>query len=111
MTELHYEFEGWLGDELLETFPCFIVSSALAANLESAALDGFSLDRVIASVPEDIDLADGRAIPDFRWLKVDGRAGAADFGIGPGHRLVVSEKALHVLQSRPLAHALIEDFD
>ena len=26
--KLHYEFEGWLGDELLESTPCFIVFGA-----------------------------------------------------------------------------------
>jgi hypothetical protein len=36
---LHHRFEGWLGDELLETFPCFLVSSAMAAALEEAGLE------------------------------------------------------------------------
>ena len=27
--KLHYEFNGWLGDDILESFPCFIVSERL----------------------------------------------------------------------------------
>ena len=26
---LHFQFEGWLGDDLLESFPCFLVSNSV----------------------------------------------------------------------------------
>ena len=29
ISKLHYQFDGWLGDDLLESFPCFIVSESL----------------------------------------------------------------------------------
>jgi hypothetical protein len=26
VTKLHFEFDGWLGDVLLESFPCYIIT-------------------------------------------------------------------------------------
>jgi hypothetical protein len=43
VTHLHYEFEGWLGDDLLTTFPEFIVTERLARALEQSGLTGFGL--------------------------------------------------------------------
>lgn len=34
VSRLHYEFEGWLGDALLTTFPCFIATRAACQALE-----------------------------------------------------------------------------
>ncbi|WP_231570837.1 hypothetical protein [Vibrio jasicida] len=31
--KLHLEFDGWQGDDLLEAFPCFLVSEHLATAL------------------------------------------------------------------------------
>lgn len=33
---LHYEFEGWIGANLLESTPAFIVSSKLGTELENS---------------------------------------------------------------------------
>lgn len=35
---LEYEFDGWLGDDLLESFPCFVVSERLKNPLEEMLL-------------------------------------------------------------------------
>jgi hypothetical protein len=37
---LNYEFDGRLGDELLESWPCFIVTQSLADRLKSSGLTG-----------------------------------------------------------------------
>src|SRR3954454_10828086 len=31
---LEYRFDGWLGDDLLESFPCFVVTERLANELK-----------------------------------------------------------------------------
>ena len=49
VTRLEYKFEGWLGDEILETFPCFIVTEAVASEITKLNLTGFSLDSVKVS--------------------------------------------------------------
>jgi len=105
VTYLHYQFDGWLGDELLESTPCFIVSSSLASDLKSAALTGFSLEHVEVSVSEQFTALKGDlTLPQFRWMKVEGTAEIDDFGLGAGLRLIVSERALAVLKRR-IAHA------
>jgi len=109
VSHLHHRFEGWLGDELLEVFPCFLVSSALAKALEEARLVGFSLDAVEVSVsPEFQELYPGRTLPEFRWLKMTGKDRDADFWLTPDFRLEVSSRALNVLRKFKIAHAVIE---
>jgi hypothetical protein len=106
VTRLHYEFQGWLGDDLLESFPCFIVSERLAAELLRSELTGFTLDALKVSTSAEFEeLHPGRRLPEFRWLRVAGRAGQDDFGIGPDYRLVVSAAALAVLEGFSLRHA------
>jgi hypothetical protein len=105
----HHRFEGWLGDELLTVFPCFLVSSALAKALEEARLVGFSLDDVeVSTSPEFQELYPGRTLPEFRWLKITGKDREADFRLTPDFRLEVSSRALEVLKRFNLAHAEIE---
>ncbi len=41
---LHYEFDGWLGDDLLESFPCFMVTKGLRERLAESGLSGYLLD-------------------------------------------------------------------
>jgi hypothetical protein len=38
VSHLHYVFEGWLGDELVESFPCWMVTESLAARIADAKL-------------------------------------------------------------------------
>lgn len=47
--KLHFEFSGWLGDDIIETFPCFIVTEALKNKLEIDGLTGIIFDNVIIS--------------------------------------------------------------
>lgn len=111
VSRLHYEFEGWLGDDLLESFPCFIVTERLAVALERAGLTGFVLDDVTTTrSPEFEELYPDTQLPSFRWLRVTAHAGTADFGIGPDYRLVVSTGALTILERFELKQAGREPF-
>jgi hypothetical protein len=108
---LHYEFEGWLGDELLESFPCFVVTRKLAAAIEEAGLNGASFESVEISVSENFKEAHPRvALPSFVRFVPTGKAGVGDFGISDG-RLVVSERALRILKKARLRHADVTPFD
>ena len=40
---MHFEFSGWLGDAILETFPCVIATLSAAAALEQSGLTGIQL--------------------------------------------------------------------
>lgn len=96
--KLHYRFDGWLGDELIESTPCFIITEQLAHLLEHAKVTGIQTDHVEVTTSEQFkDLYSNRMLPQFVWLKVHGTAGADDFGIATGMRLVVTERALNLL--------------
>lgn len=102
--KLHYEFQGWLGDELLESTPCFIVSERVAREIEKAQLTGAGFDEVEITVSEQFqELYPNRQLPTFHWFKVNGGVGHDDFGIAADLRLVVSERALAVI--KPLCPA------
>jgi len=111
VSKLQYRLSGWLGDDLLETFACFIATESLASELEAAGFTGFHLDTVeIARSPEFDELYPGRQLPEFRWLKVTGRAGADDLGLSDAHRLVVSTRVLEALRRHQIEHCDVERF-
>jgi hypothetical protein len=105
VTHLHYEFQGWLGDELLESFPCFIVTQRLANRLRSSQLSGFSLSEAEVSASDKfMERHPGQELPSFEWLQVLGTPGVDDFALSVGARLVVSQTALDMLQEFPLEY-------
>jgi hypothetical protein len=97
-------FDGWLGDSLVESFPCYVVTEALADRL-AATFSGFALDDVETSASEQFrELHPRGVLPKFRWLRVTGIAGVDDFGMASDHRLVVSQRALDLVRASGAAH-------
>jgi hypothetical protein len=106
--ELHYEFDGWLGDDLLEGFPCFLVTEKLAEALKGSELTGWRLKDVAVSKSAIFeDLYPERDLPRFRWLIVDGQQND-DFSLADSLRLEVSDRALDLLRTHAIDHAIIE---
>lgn len=98
---LHILVEGWLGDHLLETSPCFIVTRQLGKDLERNRLSGYDLDHVEIEISDQfIEIYGDRELPAFYWLKVSGEAGVSDFGISDQLKLIVSGQALDVMRNR-----------
>jgi hypothetical protein len=109
---LEYCFDGWQGDTLLETFPCFIATKSLAAHLMSSPLTGFQFGEVsITKSPVFIELYPNRSLPAFVWLQLAGQAGRDDFGLAIDGRLVVSARALAILRASGISHSLVENFE
>ena len=109
IARLHYGFEGWLGDVLLESFPCFILTEGVVQELESMRATGFSVDNVeITKAKQFEDIYPNRQLPEFRWLKVSGKPGVDDFGLADDFRLVVSERVLHLLELHGLENAIVD---
>ena len=107
---LHYQFDGWLGDEIIESFPCLIVSQRLAV-LFPSTLTGFELAEVEISKSEEFeDLCPGRILPAFRWLKVNGTAGVDDFGVAEDNRFVISQNALETLRQGMMSNCGVEEW-
>lgn len=102
---LHYVFDGWLGDELLTSFPCFIVTERLANEIEGMKTSGVRFaDVKITQSLQFEELHPGKTLPEFKWLQVFGTPGHDDFGISRDRRLIVSERVLNTLKLYDLSH-------
>jgi len=109
VSRLHYKFDGWLDDELLETFPCYIITKRLWKVIQDEEFTGVESAPVEISLSEVFqELYPNRKVPDFVWLKVSGKAGIDDFGITSDNRLVVSERVLNLLG---LKYCLVVPFE
>jgi hypothetical protein len=109
---LVYEVEGWLGDDLLEAFPCFVVTERLADAIRSTELTGWQLEPVEVSQSAQFEeLNPGIALPRFQRLHVLGTEAACDFNLDGEHRLQVSDAALLLLRRFNVAHCTIEALD
>jgi len=112
VSRLHYELEGWLGDDLLQSFPCFVVTARLKRALESIPASGCEFDSVEVTKSQTFaELYPGRDLPEFFWLKPTGRAGLDDFGMSADHVLVASERALKCLRAFSLANCETGDYE
>jgi len=112
ISKLHYQFDGWLGDDLLETFPCYIVTEKMKEKIESNNLSGARFDSVMISVSDQFqEMYPNKTLPQFFWLKVDGSAGKDDFGIAKDHRLVISKKALDTMKQLNIENSDIEEYN
>lgn len=106
---LVYQFEDWFGDDLLETFPCFVVTERLARAIQASRLTGFALEPVATTTSDKfVERNPRHALPDFHLLRVHGKGRDGDFRIGKDHRLVVSDAAFELLGGFSLKHCLVE---
>ena len=95
---LNYEFDGWLGDELLTSYPCFIITERVRDELVSLAATGAEFGPVIVTKSQTFEeLYPGRSLPQSHWLKVLGRPGIDDIAEVQGE-LVVSDRVLARLE-------------
>lgn len=106
VTKLHYQFDGWHGDELLESTPCFIVTSKLASKIQVEKLSGVKFNEVYVTKSDEFeDFFPDVQLPEFVWLQVDGVPGVDDFGITSDLNLIVSEYSLKILKESGISHA------
>jgi hypothetical protein len=109
--KLHYQFDGWLGDELLESSPCYIVTERLANAIRNQEFSGYELKAVEVSTSDQFrELYPDRQLPQFAWLGITGKAGVDDFGMDEDGRLVVSERAFGTLKATQLSNCEVSDF-
>ncbi len=97
---------------MLESFPCFIVTDNLFKELIKNKLTGKIFDKVFVTTSDKFrDLnPQTLSLPNFHWLKVNGKAGVDDFGLSVDHELVISEKVWSVLQRFKIERADFEEF-
>jgi hypothetical protein len=105
---VHYVFSGWLGDDIVESFPCFLVADHLARAIAASTLTGIQLDDVEVSVEPQFErlLPDvAAALPAWVWLRITGRPERDDFWLDDGAQLHVSEHAYQLLQRFEVSNA------
>ncbi|TPM45393.1 hypothetical protein FJ951_16200 [Mesorhizobium sp. B2-2-3] len=112
VSKLHYQVEGWFGDALVTTFPCFLVTEEAKRGLLDIGISGATFAPAEVTKSENfLELQPDVELPPFVWLKVDGRAGHDDFGVNQKLNLVISERAFDVLDELGLPSASIQPFD
>ncbi|SEA55951.1 hypothetical protein SAMN05660909_02491 [Chitinophaga terrae (ex Kim and Jung 2007)] len=95
---LQFIFDGWLGDDLIECFPCFLISETLQLSLGKTDLGGFTIKEVeIAYSSLFEELYPDRKMPAFKWLVIIGKDGD-DFFLDTKNNLIVSERCLGFLK-------------
>lgn len=122
VSHLHYEFYGWLGDEILETTPCFIVTASLADDIRNSDLTGYIFDDVeISKSDEFIDLYPKKILPKFKRLIPQGTVdvygesytnwSGHDFCFSQKSILVVTEKVLSILKHHSFENCDIKELN
>jgi hypothetical protein len=125
VTELHFEFDLWPHDVLVEGYPCWLITVPAIDRIKAAGLTGVRAEPFELTMSEQFQhFHQNRKLPKFLWLKVEGTAFKDDFGISRIERtipadtlikkrlyeLAISERALKLLQSLGIAHAAIYEF-
>ena len=111
VTQLVYLFHGWLGDDLVESFPCYIVTERLKTAILQEELTGYEFEEATVKTSEQFhELYPNKILPDFSWFVLVGKAGIDDFGLDQSSQLVVSEKAWETLHQFQLLYCDVEDF-
>lgn len=107
---LHYEFEGWMGNDILESFPCYIVTEQLRKGIETEMLTGITFDTVLVSKSDTfLELYPDKELPNFFWAKINGEFSKDDFFITEKNTLAISDKAYSLLKNYSIDQADIED--
>ena len=62
--------KGWLGNDIVESFPCFIVTDGLKEAILKNCFSGVEFDhvKVTTSYPFE-ELYPGLTLPPFNWMK------------------------------------------
>lgn len=109
--KLNYEFDGWLCDDILESFPCYIMTESLRKEIESRNLSGIGFDNVLISKSDTFsELYPNKKLPLFFWAKIFGSKNKDDFFITEKNILAISDKAYSVLQKFNISHADTEEY-
>jgi hypothetical protein len=108
VSAVEYVLDGPDTDDLIESFPVFLVSDDLAARLEENGLGGFELAHADVMPSLGYREAYGDAPhKGYRWLRVLGDS-SSDCWLSDDHRLCVSDRMMHTLQEGDLTNCEIE---
>jgi hypothetical protein len=107
VTKLHIELEDWLGDDIMECHPCFIVTEHLKNKLDQAGFKGYSIEPMTLTRNEYFanNYQLDKKLPALYWLKINGlQHQGDDLYIGEGMALFASDDFIDFLHQ----HAAIK---
>ena len=110
VTRLHYEFAGWSGDDIAESFPCFVVTQRLAEAIAASGLTGVEFDDVVVTKDPQFEMFlpdQANALPSWKWLRPVGDSRRDDFWQDERAVLHISERAREFLGNFHLEEATI----
>jgi hypothetical protein len=110
VSRLHYDFVSWLGDDIVASLPCSIVTVALGEAIVDEELTGAELDEVTVTKNPQFErfFPDTAAIlPEWKWLRPTGTPHESDFWQDDQGILIVSERALKLLRKFSLENCRI----
>lgn len=81
VTHLHIDLEDWLGDDLMECHPCYIVTEQLKKALEKTRYTGFEFAEMEVSKNKYFknNYRLNKPVPNFYWMKIIGEENKDDF--------------------------------
>lgn len=106
---LHFVFLGWLGDDILESTPCFVITEKLMDKIKESKLSGCKFEKIEISLSDEFnEMYPNRQMPNFVRLIPTGNVHiednsynnwtGEDFNVSDKLYLVVSEKALDIIR-------------
>lgn len=104
--ELEYEFFGWLGDPLVTSFPVYLATRSLLAELARLGATGYRVAEATITRNEQFDEVQPETVlPPFAWLRPTGIPGFDDLGALPNADLIVSERVYELLLAAGMNYA------
>lgn len=99
VARLHHVFDGWLGDELIECTPAFLMTERLTARLVEFRFRGTKCRSCEVETSDQFrELHSATQLPRFLWVQVVGQPLVDDFFLLEDERLGVSGRAWDVVR-------------
>ena len=112
VSRLHYEVVDWLGDCIVQTFPCYLVLRSVGDKLAAAGFSGFHLTGARVTESDEFrDINPDGELPDLVWLVVDGVAGQDDIGLASNARLVVANSVFELFRAEGYSVGISEPWE
>lgn len=106
---LHYEFDGWMGDDIVTTAGFWLVTDRLARALQASDLSGYELAEVVVTKTSQFEhFYPGRELPTWQRLIPTGSVEAGDdIALVDWNDLLLSDKAMALLGQFTIAEAML----
>jgi len=101
VVKLHINLEDWLGDDLMECYPCYIVTENLKHLLENNSFNGYEIRQMKVSLDENFEYnySKSKPLPLLHWLQIVGKNNIDDLFLDENKDLNVSEDFLVFLKA------------